>query len=233
MSYDDWNPLPNKNFFVKCVSAYDCERELYDVLQMEGFNHHAVPMRYYTVSISADKLYGEDNARVIQRAFDYNAHYELPKEEKMFSSLGTIVIDNFPIYISMIHFTVASQYHSSGTSGFYPSYSPKIGDIVYAKYNDKFYEVNMVKEEDNIFLQGKHTWTLQLIEFKNKGYLVSEELFNMSDYITTSASGVNVQDIYALNDIIDDEKKQFLYEPGATECAPKDPFNSWWTDKLV
>jgi hypothetical protein len=232
MSYDDWNPLPNKDFFVKCVSAYDCERELYDVLQMEGFNHHAVPMRYYTVSISADKLYGEDNARVIQRAFDYNAHYELPKEEKMFSSLGTIVIDNFPIYISMIHFTVASQYHSSGTSGFYPSYSPKIGDIVYAKYNDKFYEVNMVKEEDNIFLQGKHTWTLQLIEFKNKGYLVSEELFNMGDYITTSASGVGVQDIYALNDIIDDEKKNFLYEPDPTECEPKDPFNSWWTDRI-
>jgi hypothetical protein len=132
----------------------------------------------------------------------------------------------------MIHFAVASQYHSSGTSGIYPSYSPKIGDIVYAKYNDKFYEVNMVKAEDNIFLQGKHTWTLQLIEFKNKGYLVSEELFNLGDYITTSASGVNVQDIYALNDIIDEEKKNFLYEPGATECSPKDPFNSWWTDRI-
>lgn len=230
MEYDEWNPLPNKNFFVKCVSAYDCERELYDVLQMEGFNHHAVPMRYYTVSISADKLYGEDNARIIQRAFDYNAHYELPKEEKMFSSLGTIVIDNFPIYISMIHFAVASQYNSSGTSGIYPSYAPKIGDIVYAKYNDKFYEVNMVKEEDVIFLQGKHTWTLQLIEFKNKGYLISPEL--IGDYITTSASGVGVQDIYALNDIIDDEKKQFLYEPSVTECEPKDPFNSWWTDRI-
>jgi hypothetical protein len=90
----------------------------------------------------------------------------------------------------------------------------------------------MVKAEDNIFLQGKHTWTLQLIEFKNKGYLVSEELFNLGDYITTSASGVNVQDIYALNDIIDEEKKNFLYEPGATECSPKDPFNSWWTDRI-
>lgn len=232
MEYDQWSALPNKNFFVKCVSAYDNERELYDVLQMEGFNHHAVPMRYYTVSISADSLYGEDNARVIQRAFNYNAHYELPKEEKMFSSIGTIVIDNFPIFINMLHFGVASQYNSFGTSSVYPSYEPKIGDIVYAKYNDKFYVVNMVKQEDEIFLQGKHSWTLQLIEFKNKGYLISQELLSANDYITTSASGVNVIDIYGLNDIIDTEKKPFLYEPGLTECDPKDPGNDWWTDRV-
>jgi hypothetical protein len=185
MSYDDWSPLPNKSYFVKCVSAYDCERELYDVLAMEGYNHHAVPMRYYVVSISADTLFGEDNARIIQRAFDYSAHYELPKEEKMFSSLGTIVIDNFPIYINMLHFSVASCYNTSGVSAYYPAYEPKIGDIVYARYNDKFYEVNMVKSEDEIFLQGKHTWTLQLIEFKNKGYLLGPNLIGANDYLTT------------------------------------------------
>lgn len=227
--YDEYSALPN-NFFVKCVSAYDNERELYDVLLTEGYNHHAVPMRYYTVSISADSLYGEDNARVIQRAFEYNAYYELPREEKLYSSIGTIVIDNFPIYISMRHFAEASTFSTSGISGIYPSYEPKVGDIVYARYNDKFYIINMVKMEDEIFLQGKHTWTLQLVEFKNNGYLFSSEL--NGDYITTSASGVEGIDLYALNDIIDEEKAQFLYEPSVTECPPKDPGNDWWTDRI-
>lgn len=231
MAYDDWSPLPN-DFFVKCTSAYDCERELYDVLEMEGYNHRAVPMRYYVTSISADTLYGEDNARTITRAFDYNAYYELPSEEKMYSSIGTIVIDNFPIYINMLHFGVASQYNSFGVSASYPSYEPKIGDFVYARYNDKFYSINMVKQEDEIFLQGKHTWTLHLVEFRNNGYLMGSELLSANDYITTSASGVNVADIYGLNDVIDSEKKEFLYEPEITECSPNDPGNDWWADRL-
>lgn len=231
MNYDEWSALPN-NFFVKCTSAYDNERELYDVLEMEAYNHAAVPMRYYVASISADTLYGEDNARTITRAFDYNAHYELPNEEKTYSSLGMIVIDNFPIYINMLHFAEASKYDSFGNSATYPSYEPKIGDFVYARYNDKFYSINMVKQEDEIFLQGKHTWTLHLIEIKNNGYLFGSEIISAGDYITTSASGIDGADIYGLNDVIDDEKVNVLYEPEVTECPPNDPGNDWWSDRL-
>ena len=34
-------------------------------------------------------------------------------------------------------------------------------------------------------------------------------------------------DIFALNDIIDNEKLSVLYQASLTECAPNDPFNDW------
>jgi len=80
-----------------------------------------------------------------------------------------------------MHYDFVSQYNSSGTSASYPTYSPKIGDIVYAKYNQTFYKVNMVKMEDEIFLQGKHTYTLFLEVFKDKAYSISQELQDLDD----------------------------------------------------
>lgn len=35
-------------------------------------------------------------------------------------------------------------------------------------------------------------------------------------------------DIFQLNDYIDDYKKIFLYQPYSTECQPRDPFNNWY-----
>ena len=34
-------------------------------------------------------------------------------------------------------------------------------------------------------------------------------------------------DIFALNDIIDNEKLSVLYQASLTECTPNDPFNDW------
>ena len=36
-------------------------------------------------------------------------------------------------------------------------------------------------------------------------------------------------DIFALNDIIDNDKISVLYQASLTECAPNDPFNDWST----
>lgn len=36
-------------------------------------------------------------------------------------------------------------------------------------------------------------------------------------------------DIFALNDIIDNEKSSVLYQESLTECSPNDPFNDWTT----
>ena len=41
MNYDEWSPMPNK-WMRKGTSAYNNERELYEVLQMEAFNHNGV-----------------------------------------------------------------------------------------------------------------------------------------------------------------------------------------------
>ncbi len=180
-NYDEYSDLPN-NFFTKCRPEYDKERLLYDVLEMEAYNKFGVQMRYYTLDMSnSDPLFGENNNLLLTRAFDYMAYYDLPSENKSVGLLGIIGVDNFPIYINKMHYDFVSQYNSSGTSASYPTYSPKIGDIVYAKYNQTFYKVNMVKMEDEIFLQGKHTYTLFLEVFKDKAYSISQELQDLDD----------------------------------------------------
>ena len=174
-NYNEWSDMPN-NFFVKCTSAYDKERTLYDYLEMEGYNKFGVQMTYYTVNISADPLFGESNLKVISRRFDYMAYYELPNEGRNVSVLGIVGTDNFKIYVNMTHYNFVSTYDSLGTSGIYPAYLPKIGDLIYAKYNKQFYRINMVKKEDNIFLQGKHTYTFFLENFRDQNYLIGPEI---------------------------------------------------------
>lgn len=224
-NYTEYSDMPNA-FFTKCVSAYDCERELYDVLEMEAYNKFGVQMRYYVLDMTnPDILFGENNNLILTRAFDYMAYYELPNEGRTVGLMGIIGTDNFPIYISIIHYNYVSQFDSSGTSGIYPTYEPKIGDIVYAKYNKQFYRINMVKREDDIFLQGKHTYTLFLENFKDKGYILGTELSGLSnDPIQTI---VNVEDIFDVDDKIELEKVNYLYQQIPTECSPRDPFNDW------
>ncbi len=223
-NYTEYSDLPNK-FFTKCTSSYDCERELYEVLQMEGFNKYGVQMRYYVLDISnPDILFGESNNLKLTRAFDYMAYYELPNEGRLIGIAGINLTDNFPIYISKLHYDFVSQYNSSGTSGVYPTYEPKIGDIVYAKYNKQFYRVNMVKQEDVIFLQGKHTYTLFLENFKDKGYTLSPELSAITNDPIQSI--INVEDILDQSETIDLEKINYLYQQLSTECPPRDPFNN-------
>lgn len=178
MGYQDYSDLPNQ-FFVKCTSAYDGERYLYDVLEMEGYNKYGVQMVYYPVGISADPLFGESNTKVISRKFDYMAYYELPNEGRNISILGIVGTDNFKIFINIVHYDFVSTFDSFGISGVYPSYLPKIGDLVFAKYNHQFYRINMVKKEDNIFLQGKHTYTFFLDNFRDQNYLIGGELRNL------------------------------------------------------
>lgn len=176
MNYDQFGFMPN-GFFVKCTPAYDSERELYEVLQMEGFNERGVQMIYYPVDlVNPDTLFGETNNLILNRRFDYMAYYELPKEGRNVGILGIVGSDNFQIYVSKMHYDFVSTYDSSGTSAVFPTYLPKIGDLVYAKYNQQFYRINMVKLEDVIFLQGKHTYTFYLENFRNKNYTLGPAL---------------------------------------------------------
>ena len=179
MNYDQFGFMPN-GFFVKCTSAYNSERQLYEVLQMEGFNERGVQMVYYPVDlVNPDTLFGETNNLVISRRFDYMAYYELPNEGRNVGILGIVGTDNFPIYVSKLHYDFVSTYDSYGTSAVYPTYLPKIGDLVYTKYNQQFYRINMVKLEDVIFLQGKHTYTFYLENFRNKNYTLGPAFDNL------------------------------------------------------
>lgn len=181
-NYDQWSDMPN-NFFTKCVSAYDKERTLYDYLELEAYNKFGVQMVYYPVILSAtDALFGESNLQIISRKFEYMAYYELPDESRTVGTFGIVSTDNFKIFVNYLHFNYVSTFDINNTSaGTYPTYLPKIGDLVYARYNNQFYRINMVKMEDDIFLQGKHTYTFFLDNYREKGYILSEEMEALDD----------------------------------------------------
>lgn len=237
MDYDEWSPLPNQ-WMRKGTSAYNNERELYEVLQMEAYNHFGVQMVYYPVSVDADRLFGEDNARIIQRRFDFMGYYELPNEGHKVSVMGITGEDNFPIYISITHFNFVSKYDSFGTPNVNSLYVPKIGDIIHSKYNKDFYVIVMVKTEDNIFLQGKHTYTVQVENYKNKTYRYSDEIKQanlmgkdkMLELLYGASDKTSGSDLFDLTNQVNLEKVKIEYD-GTSECPPKDPFNDWWSDK--
>jgi hypothetical protein len=83
----------------------------------------------------------------------------------------------------------------------------------------------MVKLETEIFLQGKHTYTLVLEMLRDVNYTFSNELLFASDPII-DINPTN-KDAFAINDYIDVEKERVLYKPKTEECPPNDPFNDW------
>lgn len=181
MNYTEYSDLPN-NFFTKCVSVYDKERTLYDYVELEAYNKFGVQMVYYPITFSAtDSLFGESNVQIISRKFDYMAYYELPDESRSIGVFGIVPTDNFKIFVNIVHYDYVSTFDISGNAEVYPTYLPKIGDIVYAKYNKQFYRIKMVKMEDDIFLQGKHTYTFFLENFREKGYILSPEMESLDD----------------------------------------------------
>ncbi len=225
MGYDSYSSLPN-SYFVKVTSAYDNERELYDVLQMEGYNQRGVDLTYYPVSAStqADNIFGEDTNPVIVRRFDIRAHYELPAENKIYSLYGMTGLDLVFIHVNKLHYEYTSQFSSSGTSGVYDPYLPKIGDLLRAHYNSKYYEIMMVKEEEEMFLQGKHSWLLVVKEMRDKNYIVSNELISLADDIVNNT---NQTDILSVNSAVETEKIDILYVPKVGEISPKEILEGW------
>ncbi len=164
---EDYDFMPNE-MFKKTGSLYDNERELYSILQMEGFNIKGTPVEYFVISydVNYNKIWGEDNDRNYLSAFEIKAYYDLPQETEMWTKYSIEGIDVFHMYINKLHFNKIS-----GGSGIFPlegGYLPKIGDLIHAKYNNYYYEIVNVNHTEEMFLQFKHCWDLIVKPFKNE-----------------------------------------------------------------
>ena len=161
---------------------------MYDLLITEAYNLHGVAMSYFVLSYDVDKdrIFGEDNTRVVQRTFDFQAYFELPRDQRSFSVMGMTWNDIFYIYVSKRHFSAASKYRNGVPSE--SEYIPHVGDLVRLSYNElkdpeknirlnsdypepndlmresafntTYYEIVMVKQQTEEFLQKSHSWDL-------------------------------------------------------------------------
>lgn len=229
MQWYEWDKFKT-DYFTKCTSAYDSERTLFQVVTEEEHNKFAIPSTYYPISINKDMVFGEGNNKVVTRKFDFmlkTENGELPYEGRQASTMGVLSPDLFNGHISIRNFDFVSTFDSFGTSGVYPSYVPLIGDLIYLKYNGKFYRVLMVKLETEMFLSSKHTYTLVLEMAKDLNYTMSNEIIASGDVINSMSSGTTSKDMFAINDYVEGVKKDIVYEPKDGECDVNDPFNDW------
>lgn len=162
-NFDDFSRTRNSFFNFNSIS-YDNDKLLYDLVLTEAYNKHGVSMTYYVVSYDTDynEIFKEDNNRKFTKCFDIMGYYQLPREDEMFSQFGIDGLDVFQIFVSKKHFKTAST-----RLGYYnEEYTPKPGDLIRPLYNEFFYEIVTVKQEIEMFLQGKHTWELTVQKYK-------------------------------------------------------------------
>jgi len=222
-NYNSWSAMPN-GWLRKCQSAYDVERELYAVVQMEAYNLHGVELVYYpaTYNVSANRIWGEDNNRTYTSAIEIKSYYDLPKEEELWTKFGIEGIDNFHIYVNKMHFNAMT-----GGTGLYPisgGYTPKVGDALMAKYNGHFYEITDVSHEEEMFQQYKHAWDLTVRPFK-------DEFVGLNN--TTSATEISAvtnqdEDIFDISDDINTFKETIIFSAGPCEEPKNNLKNGWW-----
>jgi len=192
-NYNEVSVMPTNWLRKRCGDDYDNERDLHARLQTERNNHHGVCVQYHIITFdtSYNKIWGEDDNRRFVRSFPVMAYYELPKEDEVWSKFGIEGLDQFSMFVTKLHFTEASKFDKDGAYQVSSSYTPKIGDVIKAEYNDVYYEIVDVGEEEDLFLQGKHTY-----EFKVRTYRNEHADFTSASEISATVS--SLEDIFDL-----------------------------------
>jgi len=125
------------------------------------------------------------------------------------------------------------------------SYVPKVGDIIKLEFNEYLYEIKAVKEEDEMFHQHKHSWTIRVGKWINNHLNIDVNDFNDQSFIDTTIVDVREMEsdlsseIDELKDGTDVEvakdsfptsgkgKNDVLYDPKLTEKDSRFKDEGW------
>jgi hypothetical protein len=153
-------------------SCYANEAAMMSSFTSEAYNMFGFEVDYYVKQISTkrDRLFGEDPLQNIVRRFRLSVYAEkIPNLQKKYQLQGMLYEELIEVQATIAHFNEASQYDYDRTSIEYEMYKPKIGDLMYFKFNDKYYEIINVKAfgEGTAFLGTPITYTFTLRIWKN------------------------------------------------------------------
>ena len=148
------------------------ESDNVDSYTSEAYGTYGLQMVYYKVSehLKRDKIYGEDQLQVIERAFNVMMYTEqLPPNVRSYHIQGIWGEDVITCYVGIGAFNYWSTYggEDRNTPKVYDSFIPRIGDIVYLPQNNTFYEIRDVKYFQEAFGLSSHTYTLTLKVYKD------------------------------------------------------------------
>ncbi len=219
-NFDHFNRGQNI-YFDLSNPKYDNDKALISLTINEYYNKYGVCMEYYatTYDVGYDSVWGEDNNRKYSQYFNVNGFFNLPKEDKVWSNFGIEGTDEIVIWISKRHFTATSINSDTGVS----YERPQIGDIIKSDYSNYFYEITEVAEDTGQYLQSnQYIWELHARPMKN-------EMINTSPEISASdlAGIASMDDIFNIDNTIDIEKEEIIYNQEPNEKPNGDPFGNW------
>jgi hypothetical protein len=165
--------------------CYGSEAALMASLTSEAYNKFGIAVEYFVKEHDTkfDPLLGEDQLENISRRFSLQVYAEnIPNLQKQYQLQGMIYTEIITVQCTIQHFNEASRYDWKTENPIaYDPILPKIGDLMYFKYSDLYYEVLNVKEfaEGTNFLSTPITYTFSLRVWRNSHENVDE--MNVND----------------------------------------------------
>lgn len=191
------------------------ETDTVDGIVSDAYDTFGLKCVYYRVTedLLRDKLYGEDQLRMILRSWYFNGYVEqLPPNVRSYQLQGIWGEDVVTMYASIGAFNYYSTYGGvdKNTPEVYEEQPPSIGDIIYIPANDYFYRIVDVKYYEQAFGLAPHTYTFTLKVYKDNKYTISADsptLSNPNDPIYQVAPDslphqYQIKDILATNDMV-------------------------------
>lgn len=129
-----------------------------------------------------DPLLGEDQLENVTRRFELQVYSDnIPMLQRQFAIQGMIYTETVTLQCTVAHFDEASRINFVTGEPEYESAIPKIGDLMYFKYSDLYYEVINVKKfaEGTAFLSTPINYTFIVRVWRNSHENVDE--LNVND----------------------------------------------------
>lgn len=226
------------------------ESDTADDVVTDAYELYGMKCVYYrtTENLNRDKLYGEDQLRIIERSWYFNGYIEqVPPNVRNYQLQGIWGEDTVKMYASIGAFNYYSTYGGvdKNTPDIYTQQPPSIGDIIYTPVNNYFYEVRDVKYYDEAFGLDQHTYTLTLKMYKDNKWTISADSPTLSDIndpiykVAPSAlpDQYNINDPLKINDDLTNAYEgKDPYQPDMEYKWPEsktdnqqyyDPFGGW------
>lgn len=165
--------------------CYGAEAALMASLTSEAYNKYGFSVFYFVKEndVKFDPLYGEDQLENVKRRFNLQVYADnVPMLQRDFMLQGMIYTEIVEVQCTIQHFAEASRYDwKTENPNAYESIVPKIGDLMYFKYSDLYYEVLNVKDfaEGTTFLSTPITYKFSLRVWRNSHENVDE--LNVND----------------------------------------------------
>ena len=184
------------------------DRALYENTLAESISIFGLDIEYCIVNFdeNKDKLYAEDSKPTITARYLMKAQSEYIQDESyMLTKFGIQTTDTMELIVSKSTFI-----EIVGEDSF-----PKSGDRVRIVYLDRWFTVASAKEDDNVFLQQKFSWKLELNPLDLIGAEVTPDI-GIPDF-------EEMDGVFDDNDLIDSLVDGVIIE----EEDDKSPWGTW------